>query len=53
MIQKRVIPEIVEEMTKEQKLETLMDQYGDNVLHLAFSYVKQKQLAEDIAGCIY
>lgn len=53
MIQKGVLPEIIEEMTKEQKLETLMEQYGDNVLHLAFSYVKQKQFAEDIAQDVF
>lgn len=40
-------------ITKESQLETIMEQYGDMVVRLAFTYVKQKQLAEDIAQEVF
>lgn len=39
--------------SKEERLEWLMEEYGNNIIRLAFTYVKQKQLAEDIAQDVF
>jgi RNA polymerase sigma factor (sigma-70 family) len=41
------------ELNKNQKLELLMSQYGKDVIRLAFTYTKEKQLAEDIAQEVF
>ncbi|MFP7296653.1 sigma-70 family RNA polymerase sigma factor [Neobacillus niacini] len=41
------------QLTNEDKLCWLMDEYGDMVVRLAFTYVKQKQLAEDISQEVF
>ncbi|MED3997018.1 sigma-70 family RNA polymerase sigma factor [Peribacillus frigoritolerans] len=43
----------VNETTEEIHLETIMEQYGDMVVRLAYTYVKQKTLAEDIAQEVF
>jgi RNA polymerase sigma factor (sigma-70 family) len=40
-------------MNEEDKLVWLMDEYGDDITRLAFTYTKQKQLAEDIAQEVF
>lgn len=45
--------EISDEMSKEETLEWLMNEYGQNVTRLAFTYVKQKELSEDIAQEVF
>ncbi|MBY0147378.1 sigma-70 family RNA polymerase sigma factor [Neobacillus niacini] len=42
-----------DQLTKEDKLSWLMDEYGDMVVRLAFTYVKQKQIAEDISQEVF
>lgn len=39
--------------SKEELLTWLMEEYGDMVLRLAFTYVKQRQLAEDISQEVF
>lgn len=39
--------------SKEEKLIWLMDKYGDMVVRVAFSYLKQKQLAEDVSQEVF
>jgi hypothetical protein len=34
-----------DQLTQEEKLSWLMDEYGDMVVRLAFTYVKQNQVA--------
>ncbi|GIO28305.1 RNA polymerase subunit sigma [Ornithinibacillus bavariensis] len=41
------------ELSKEQRLELLMNQFGRDVVRLAFTYTKEKQLAEDIAQEVF
>ncbi|MEL4023839.1 sigma-70 family RNA polymerase sigma factor [Lysinibacillus endophyticus] len=43
----------VNHATKEEQLEWLMEQYGDLVMRLAFTYVKEKQIAEDISQEVF
>ncbi|QOR68094.1 sigma-70 family RNA polymerase sigma factor [Cytobacillus suaedae] len=43
----------VNHLSKEAKLEWLMEEYGDMVMRLAYTYVKQKQLAEDISQEVF
>ena len=43
----------IHELTKEDRLRWLMEEYGDMVVRLAFTYVKQKQLAEDISQEVF
>ena len=45
--------EVISELTREEKIEWLMDEYGENVARLAFTYTKQKQLSEDIAQEVF
>jgi RNA polymerase sigma factor (sigma-70 family) len=40
-------------LTKADQLCWLMEEYGDMVVRLAFTYVKQKQLAEDISQEVF
>jgi RNA polymerase sigma-70 factor, ECF subfamily len=40
-------------MQKEKAVEDLMDRYGTDVLHLAYSYVRNRQTAEDLAQEIF
>lgn len=42
-----------DQLSKEEQLSWLMEEYGDIVLRLAFTYVKQKQLAEDISQEVF
>jgi RNA polymerase sigma factor (sigma-70 family) len=42
-----------DQLTQEEKLSWLMDEYGDMVVRLAFTYVKQKQVAEDISQEVF
>lgn len=39
--------------TKDERLEWLMTEYGQNITRLAFTYTKQKQLSEDIAQEVF
>ncbi|MGV3466109.1 MAG: sigma-70 family RNA polymerase sigma factor, partial [Heyndrickxia sp.] len=39
--------------SKDEQLSWLMEEYGDMVIRLAYTYVKQKQLAEDIAQEVF
>ncbi|PLR89853.1 sigma-70 family RNA polymerase sigma factor [Bacillus sp. T33-2] len=39
--------------TKEELLVCLMEEYGDMVIRLAYTYIKQKQLAEDISQEVF
>jgi RNA polymerase sigma factor (sigma-70 family) len=43
----------VSHSTKEHQLEWLMEEYGDMVMRLAYTYVKQTQLAEDISQEVF
>lgn len=45
--------EINEKLNKEQKLKWLMNEYGKDVVRLAFTYTKQKQLSADIAQEVF
>lgn len=40
-------------MQKEKVIADLMEQYGTAVLHLAYSYVRDRQIAEDLAQEIF
>ena len=43
----------INRLTKEEQLSWLMEEYGDMVVRLAFTYVKQKQMAEDISQEVF
>ncbi|MFJ7734029.1 sigma-70 family RNA polymerase sigma factor [Lysinibacillus sp. NPDC097231] len=45
--------EINSDLSREEKLEWLMNEYGENIARLAFTYTKQKQLSEDIAQEVF
>ncbi|WP_349410075.1 sigma-70 family RNA polymerase sigma factor [Pseudalkalibacillus sp. SCS-8] len=40
-------------MSREDRLNWLMDEYGDSIVRLAYTYTKQKQMAEDIAQDVF
>ncbi|MGV2939564.1 sigma-70 family RNA polymerase sigma factor [Mesobacillus sp. LC4] len=40
-------------MRRDKVIEELMDEYGTKVLHLAYSYVRNRQTAEDLAQEIF
>jgi RNA polymerase sigma factor (sigma-70 family) len=40
-------------LNREEKLRWLMQSYGNDVIRIAYSYVKQKPLAEDIAQDVF
>jgi RNA polymerase sigma factor (sigma-70 family) len=46
-------PDKTNQISKEEQLSWLMDEYGDMVVRLAYTYVKQKQLAEDISQEVF
>lgn len=41
------------DLSKEERVEWLMNEYGRNITRLAFTYTKQQQLAEDIAQEVF
>lgn len=45
--------EIRDELTNDERLRWLMDEYGQDVTRLAYTYTKQKPLAEDIAQEVF
>lgn len=45
--------EVSSECSKEERLEWLMNAYGDDIARLAFTYMKNKQLSEDIAQEVF
>ena len=45
--------ELLTDMNREEKLKWLMKTYGNDVVRIAFSYLKQKQLAEDVAQEVF
>jgi RNA polymerase sigma factor (sigma-70 family) len=46
-------PNDISFLTKEDQLVWLMDEYGDMVLRVAYTYVKKQQLAEDISQEVF
>ncbi|MBM7690844.1 RNA polymerase sigma-70 factor (ECF subfamily) [Peribacillus deserti] len=46
-------PAEISHLSKEQQLVWLMEEYGDMIVRLAYSYVKQKQAAEDISQEVF
>lgn len=40
-------------LNREEKLKWLMKTYGNDVIRIAYTYVKQKQLAEDVAQDVF
>ncbi|MED4462662.1 sigma-70 family RNA polymerase sigma factor [Metabacillus fastidiosus] len=42
-----------DELSKDERLEWLMTEYGQSIARLAFTYTKQKQLSEDIAQEVF
>jgi RNA polymerase sigma factor (sigma-70 family) len=54
-LEKIVNPDLNEitNLSKEDQIIWLMEEYGDMVIRLAFTYVKQKQLAEDISQEVF
>ncbi|WP_257988185.1 sigma-70 family RNA polymerase sigma factor [Bacillus sp. V33-4] len=40
-------------LSREDRLVWLMEEYGKSVVRLAYTYVRQKQLAEDIAQEVF
>lgn len=45
--------QFVREQDKDEILEWLMNEYGQSITRLAFTYTKQRQLAEDIAQEVF
>ncbi|MGS2779238.1 sigma-70 family RNA polymerase sigma factor [Robertmurraya sp. GLU-23] len=45
--------EPLEHLNREEKLKWLMRTYGNDVIRIAYSYLKQKQLAEDVAQDVF
>lgn len=43
----------ISHLSKEEQLVWLMEQYGDMIVRLAYTYVKQKQAAEDISQEVF
>ncbi|HYK73589.1 MAG TPA: sigma-70 family RNA polymerase sigma factor [Pseudoneobacillus sp.] len=46
-------PNEIHHLSKEDQLIWLMEEYGDLIIRLAYTYVKQKQLAEDISQEVF
>jgi RNA polymerase sigma factor (sigma-70 family) len=40
-------------LSREEKLKWLMKAYGNDIIRIAFTYVKQKQLAEDVVQDVF
>lgn len=61
MIVRRKMNDMVEDskseplnyLNREEKLEWLMKTYGNDVIRIAYTYLKQKQLAEDVAQDVF
>ena len=53
MIEKERKHETIEYMDNDTKINWLMDNYGQQVIALAYTYVKQKEVAEDIAQEVF
>lgn len=55
MIREKVIPreEISHHLNREEKLKWLMKEYGNDVIRMAYIYMKNKQSAEDIAQDVF
>lgn len=45
--------EVSRDCSKEERLEWLMKAYGDDITRLAYTYMKHKQLSEDIAQEVF
>lgn len=45
--------EVKDELSKVERIEWLMNEYGQEVARLAFTYTKQKQLSEDISQEVF
>lgn len=45
--------EISSNVSKEERVEWLMNEYGENIARLAFTYMKNEQLSEDIAQEVF
>lgn len=45
--------EISSNVNKEERVEWLMNEYGENIARLAFTYTKNEQLSEDIAQEVF
>lgn len=52
-IEIHISPNKSNQITKEEMLHRLMEEYGDMVIRLAYTYVKQKELAEDISQEVF
>ncbi|WP_245602133.1 sigma-70 family RNA polymerase sigma factor [Peribacillus kribbensis] len=46
-------PDEIHHLPREEQLVWLMGEYGDMIIRLAFTYVKQKQVAEDISQEVF
>ena len=53
LIKKQKQPCQADSLSKDELLTWLMEEYGDMVIRLAFTYVKQKQLAEDLSQEVF
>jgi RNA polymerase sigma factor (sigma-70 family) len=42
-----------QDLNREEKLKWLMNTYGNDVIRIAFTYLKQKELAEDVAQDVF
>ncbi|UOR10640.1 sigma-70 family RNA polymerase sigma factor [Halobacillus amylolyticus] len=45
--------ESTDNLDKDRVISSLMDEYGDSVIRLAYTYVKDKQMAEDVAQEVF
>ncbi len=45
--------EVIETVDKEELIDEIMDRYGQEILQLVYSYVKNKGLAEDLTQEIF
>lgn len=47
------ISEPLNDLNREEKLKWLMKTYGNDVIRIAYTYLKQQQLAEDVAQDVF
>lgn len=45
--------EPINHLNREEKLKWLMNSYGNDVIRIAYTYLKQKQMAEDVAQEVF
>ena len=45
--------EPINHLNREEKLKWLMNAYGNDVIRIAYTYLKQKQMAEDVAQEVF